>query len=376
MKVIIFKIYTGEIMKFFNRENEIKEILHILNEEPDDIYFIYGSMNSGKTTLINYIINNKLNDNYKVFYINFRTFLISEKRDFIEAIFTTKKEGILEKIMDKSEVINLITKTTKTLTGIPIPEVEFNRLFEERINDAFQYLNDILLETKKSGKIPVLIFDELQMIKEITANGQKYLLKELFQFLVSLTKEQHLCHIFCLTSDSLFAEYVYNKGELRGRAKYLLVDDFDKETSFKYMDFLAKENNIALSVEDKEKIYSYVGGKPKDIKYAVEESMFKDLTEILEMMLNDEYWNLNDFLMDMKYISPKVSIKDTIVEIKKEDIVNSLKIFKNNYEVSVDEIPKAVYVYLIKENILFLNPQKGTLKPQSFLVWNAIKKLI
>jgi AAA+ ATPase superfamily predicted ATPase len=44
--------------------------------------------------------------------------------------------------------------------------------------------------------------------------------------------------------------------------------------------------------------------------------------------------------------------------------------------VSVDEIPKAVYVYLIKENILFLNPQKGTLKPQSFLVWNAIKKLI
>ena len=363
-------------MKFFNRENEIKEILHILNKEPDDIYFIYGSMNSGKTTLINHIINNKLNDNYKVFYINFRTFLISEKRDFIEAIFTTKKEGILEKIMDKSEVINLITKTTKTLTGIPIPEVEFNRLFDERINDAFQYLNDILLETKKSGKIPVLIFDELQMIKEITANGQKYLLKELFQFLVSLTKERHLAHCLCLTSDSLFAEYVYNKGELRGRAKYLLVDDFDKETSFKYMDFLAKENNIKFSNEQKEQIYSTVGGKPKDIKYAVEESMFKDLTEILEMMLNDEYWNLNDFLMDMKYISPKVSIKDTIVEIKKEDIVNSLKIFKNNYEVSVDEIPKAVYVYLIKENILFLNPRKGTLKPQSFLVWNAIKKVI
>ena len=379
-------------MKFFNRENEIKEILHILNKEPDDIYFIYGSMNSGKTTLINHIINNKLNDNYKVFYINFRTFLISEKRDFIEAIFTTKKEGILEKIMDKSEVINLITKTTKTLTGIPIPEVEFNRLFEERINDAFQYLNDILLETKKSGKIPVLIFDvlenfvfqnlcrfapkNLQMIKEITANGQKYLLKELFQFLVSLTKERHLAHCLCLTSDSLFAEYVYNKGELRGRAKYLLVDDFDKETSFKYMDFLAKENNIALSVEDKGKIYSYVGGKPKDIKYAVEESMFKDLTEILEMMLNDEYQNLNDFLMDLEYVNLKVPIRNGIVDVKKEDIINTLKLFKDNYEISVDDIPKAAYICLVKEGILFLNPRKGTLKPQSFLVWNGIKKLI
>jgi AAA+ ATPase superfamily predicted ATPase len=376
MKVIIFKIYTGEIMKFFNRESEIKEILHILNKEPDDIYFIYGSMNSGKTTLINHIINNKLNDNYKVFYINFRTFLISEKRDFIEAIFTTKKEGILEKIMDKSEVINLITKTTKTLTGIPIPEVEFNRLFDERINDAFQYLNDILLETKKSGKIPVLIFDELQMIKEITANGQKYLLKELFQFLVSLTKERHLAHCLCLTSDSLFAEYVYNKGELRGRAKYLLVDDFDKETSFKYMDFLAKENNIKFSNEQKEQIYSTVGGKPKDIKYAVEESMFKDLNEILEMMLNDEYRNLNDFLMDLDYINLKVPIRNGIVDVKKEDIINTLKLFKDNYEISVDDIPKAAYICLVKEGILFLNPRKGTLKPQSFLVWNGIKKLI
>ena len=39
-------------MKFFNREKEINEILHILNREPDDIYFIYGSMNSGKAALI------------------------------------------------------------------------------------------------------------------------------------------------------------------------------------------------------------------------------------------------------------------------------------------------------------------------------------
>ena len=278
--------------------------------------------------------------------------------------------------MDKSEVINLITKTTKTLTGIPIPEVEFNRLFDEKINDAFQYLEDILLETKKSGKIPVLIFDELQMIKEITANGQKYLLKELFQFLVSLTKERHLAHCLCLTSDSLFAEYVYNKGELRGRAKYLLVDDFDKETSFKYMDFLAKENNIKFSNEQKEQIYSTVGGKPKDIKYAVEESMFKDLNEILEMMLNDEYRNLNDFLMDLDYINLKVPIRNGIVDVKKEDIINTLKLFKDNYEISVDDIPKAAYICLVKEGILFLNPRKGTLKPQSFLVWNGIKKLI
>jgi len=151
-------------MKFFNREKEINEILHILNREPDDIYFIYGPLNSGKSTLIKHIIENKLTDEYKVFYINFRTYLISEKREFIGAIFTTKKDELFEKIKDSSEVLKLITKGTKILTGIPIPEIEFDRLFEEKINDAFQYLNSLLLEVKKSGKQPVLIFDELHRI--------------------------------------------------------------------------------------------------------------------------------------------------------------------------------------------------------------------
>jgi len=169
-------------------------------------------MNSGKTTLIKHIIENKLSDDYKVFYINFRTYLISEKREFIEAIFTTKKNDLFEKIRDMSEVLNLVTKGAKILTGIPVPEVEFDKLFEEEINDAFQYLNSLLLANKKSGKKPILIFDELQMIKDVVLNGQKHLLKELFQFLVSLTKEQHLCHVFCL-----FIEYVYNTGELKDR---------------------------------------------------------------------------------------------------------------------------------------------------------------
>jgi len=273
-----------------------------------------------------------------------------------------------EKIKDKSEVLNLITKGAKILTGIPIPEIEFDKLFEEKINDAFQYLNSLLLEVKKSGKQPILIFDELQMIKDVVLNGQKYLLKELFQFLVSLTKEQHLCHVFCLSSDSLFIEYVYNTGELEGRAKYLLVDDFDKEIALKFMDFLAVENNINLTNEDKDLIYSYVGGKAKakDIKYVVEESKFKDLREILEELLGDEVQKLKYFLEDVEEEDKEFYNK----------IIEALKIFKKNYEIEDIKISKKIRIFLIKENILFLNPQKGILKPQSFLIWNAIKRLL
>ncbi|AEH07267.1 ATP-binding protein [Methanothermococcus okinawensis] len=355
-------------MKFFNREKEINEILHILEGEPNLIYFIYGSINSGKTTLINHIINNELNDNYKVFYINFRTYLVSEKRDFIEAIFTTKKEGILEKIKNKSEVINLITKTTKTLTGVPIPEVEFNKLFEERINDAFQYLNDVFLETKKSGKTPILILDELQMIKDVTTNGQKYLLKELFQFLVSLTKEQHLCHVFCLTSDSLFAEYVYNTGELEDRADYILVDDFDKETALRFMDFLAKENRVSLSNRDKEKIYSYVGGKPILIYKVINDMRYKKLEDILNEMLKIEMSKLKKLL---------IRIKNGKYEgIKYNDVINALFLFKKEYITNEYNIDEDIKEFLIRKNILFLNPIEELIKPQSYLVWNAIKRVV
>ena len=354
-------------MEFFNRDKEINSILSLLEDEPDLIYFIYGPLNSGKTTLIKHIIENKLTDDYKVFYINFRTYLISEKREFIEAIFTTKKDNLFEKIKDKSEVLNLITKGAKILTGIPIPEIEFDKLFEEKINDAFQYLNDILLKVKENGKKPILILDEIQMIKDVVLNGQKYLLKELFQFLVSLTKEQHLCHVFCLSSDSLFIEYIYNTGELKDRADYILVDDFDKKTALRFIDFLSKNIlNKKLSKDDKELIYSYVGGKPILIVKVIKKLRYNGLEEILDELLRDEIQKLKYFLEDVEEENKEFYNK----------VVDALRLFKEAYEVEDIKINKKIREFLVKKNILFLNPQKGILKPQSYLIWNAIKRTL
>uniref|UniRef100_UPI0001754765 Uncharacterized ATP-binding protein MJ1010 n=1 Tax=Methanocaldococcus jannaschii (strain ATCC 43067 / DSM 2661 / JAL-1 / JCM 10045 / NBRC 100440) TaxID=243232 RepID=UPI0001754765 len=100
------------------------------------------------------------------------------------------------------------------------------------------------------------------------------------------------------------------------------------------------------------------------------------LKDVLNILLMDEISKLKDFLSNLDYIKPKVNIEEEIIEIRKEDIINALKLFKGKYEIEVDKIPKAVYVYLVKKNILFLYPQRGTLKPQSFLVWNAIKRVL
>ncbi|MDK2988168.1 MAG: uncharacterized protein PWQ47_1306 [Methanothermococcus sp.] len=100
------------------------------------------------------------------------------------------------------------------------------------------------------------------------------------------------------------------------------------------------------------------------------------ILEVLGFLLNDEIQKLDAKFEIMDYLKPKVKIGENIVEIEKEDILKSLSLFKDKYTISKKEIPTLVYIYLIKENILFLNPQEGTLKPQSFLIWNAIKKVV
>ena len=360
-------------MRFFNREKEINEILRILNREPDDIYFIYGPLNSGKTTLINHIINNELkksNKKYAIFYVNFREYDISSMDNFVEALFEIDENSKEKKI---KSYIESFTKSVNDIInlyyGIKVPEPILNKLFGEKEKGGlvFKFIRDLFMSLHKKGVQPVFILDELQMIKDIVMNGGKPLLKSLFQFLVSLTKERHIAHVFCLSSDSLFIEYVYNAGELEGRAKYLLVDDFDKQTALKFMDFLAVENNINLTNEDKELIYFYVGGKVKDIKYVVEESKFKDLREVLDFMLKDEVSKLRKLLVKIK--------TKKIEEVEYENVVRALKLFKDNYEINEYLVDENTKEFLIKRNILFLNPVEEILKPQSFLVWNAIKRV-
>jgi AAA+ ATPase superfamily predicted ATPase len=154
---------------------------------------------------------------------------------------------------------------------------------------------------------------------------------------------------------------------LDGRAKYLLVDDFDKETALRFMDFLAKEIlNKRLSDEDKKLIYNYVGGKPLYIYNIIDEMRYKDLKEILNYMLKDAVQKLKYFLED---------VRENDEELYKE-VVDALKLFKNSYEIEDTAINKKIREFLVKRNILFLNPIEGILKPQSYLVWNAIKKLL
>ena len=73
-------------IEFHDREKETKAIRAILDAEPSLITFIYGPINSGKTTLISHLIE-ELPEEYAPFYVNLRGRFITDYEDLLNGLF-------------------------------------------------------------------------------------------------------------------------------------------------------------------------------------------------------------------------------------------------------------------------------------------------
>ena len=287
-------------MKFFNREKEIREILNLIETEPKLINFIYGPINSGKTALINEIVENKLNKNkYQVFFISLRGRFIEDYKSFIKVLFEIRKDNFFSKLKSilKEFIYSLPSLVDKEtikkishgiLSGIPIDKKLLRSFMENKdVEDVFVFLEGYFQRIRREGKVPVIILDELQVIGDLKVNG--LLIYKLFNFFIHLTKEKHLAHVFCISSDSLFIERVYNEGKLEGRARYVLVDDFEKKKALEFIDFYSKHVlKKVLDKKEKEKIYKVVGGKPIYLISVIDELRIKPLEEILNTFFQEE----------------------------------------------------------------------------------------
>jgi len=348
---------------FHDREREIKEIQAILDAEPSLITFVYGPINSGKTALIHHLIE-QLPEEYTVFYINLRTKFLSSYDDFIESLFEMEMETDGAKRKRKETLAELVSSATK-VAGIPINKEFMDYVFKDnKPKNAFSYIIKLFEEVKATGKQPVLILDELQKIGDVNVNGS--LIYELFNFFIDLTKELHLCHVFAVSSDSLFIEQVYSEAMLQGRSRHLLVDDFNEVTT---MDFLDSYN---FSDKEKTVAWEYCGGNPI---YLVELVNCENREEKVKEMLVLRTGEINQRIKVLKIVNKKILFEDEEIELKYENLTRILNEFSDEesyaYEIITPEI-----TYLARENILFVDSVRRTIKPQSRMNLLAIRELI
>jgi len=338
---------------FHNREQEIKEVMDILSVKPRLITFVYGPINSGKTTLINHLIG-QLPEEYVPFYVNLRGRFITDYEDFLNVLFEIDEGGVIDNV---GEYAQSIIKDLKILGGIPMPLNLFEQIFEkkDKSKDMFKYIERFFAEMSKK-RVPVLIIDELQVIGDLKIDG--LLIYKLFNFFVRLTKELHLAHVFVVTSDSLFLEQVYSEAMLEGRCRYLLVDDFDRETTLRFM------SEHGLSDRERETAWDYCGGKPVCLIELVNTKLSGgDVVTKAERMLEEVVSRIIFLLARNKE--------------KKSDIVDMLSIVASDCGVKYsDSINLDLMSFLVKQNILFLDPIRRTIKPQSQLNLLAIREVI
>ncbi|RLI87085.1 MAG: ATP-binding protein [Archaeoglobales archaeon] len=341
---------------------EIEEFMRILNSRPDLITFVYGPINSGKTELISYLIKT-LSKDFRVFYINLRGIYVERSEDFLKVLFDVRGRSVKECIRFALQLLpsEVITPKGK----IPIPKSMLKQIFKEReLENVFVYLETFLTEICKK-KVPVLIVDELQVIGDLKVD--ELLIYKLFNLFIRLTKELHCCHVFAVTSDSLFIERVYSEAMLQGRCRYLLVDDFDFKTT---EGFLKK---YGFNKEEIELVWENFGGKPV---YLVEAIKNKNrLKDFCKEMLNLRTNEIKQRLKILKELGYEVVIGSKRYEVDYEKVVSALRDVAKD-EVLGDTIDEIAKRFLVRENILFFDLLKTILRSQSKLDLLAVRRIL
>jgi AAA+ ATPase superfamily predicted ATPase len=151
-------------------------------------------------------------------------------------------------------------------------------------------------------------------------------------------------------------ERIYNEAMLQGRADYLLIDDFDFETT---KDFLER---YGFKEEEINTVWMHFGGKPVYLIKALENR--ENLNEFCETMVEIRYGQILDSLYELKRERRELF----------KSVLNLLETIEESGKKYV-ELDDAIR-WCVDRNILFVNPIKRVVKPQSKLDFLAIRRAL
>ncbi len=214
--------------KFVGREEEIAMLNKILNMAPEKIICMYGKNNCGKTTFIKEFMkrNEKV---YTFYYLDFRK----------------------NYIIDEWQFLNMLLKTF-----YKDKKINFDK--EKNISIVFDNVLDLISNKLKKVKNPVIIFDEWQNLNQLYY-ANKLFVDKFINYLINLTKHEHLAHVILITSDTKLIEKTFLEYDLDSRLLFFEIRELSKEESLKLIESYL--NNLNLDYKPTQ-IYKYTGGNP------------------------------------------------------------------------------------------------------------------
>jgi uncharacterized protein len=263
---------------FYGREDEMEHLQRWLEGEPNALLFIFGPKSSGKSTLMAQVLEQLDPKRFIVNYLDLRGVLLYDFNSFLHTFFqksgADKARGLIEGI-----TIN---------TGFFSISIDEEDLLKK---NPFKVMETQLEKAREKGKIPVLVLDEIQMLKSIYFNGERHLIDELLNLFIRLTKVRHLAHVILLTSDSFFIEEIYNNAKLKKTMELILVEHLPYET---VRTWLAGEG---FTEEDITFVWEKLGGCAWEIRQLAQKvQQGIPLPQAVQHFLDDERAKLAEFL--------------------------------------------------------------------------------
>jgi len=357
--------YFREI-PLINRKKEIKFYKDYFCEVPQKILWVYGPKSTGKTTLIEYVIENELFEDFKLLksskynikYINFRRKLIGDYKMFLNSIIKPINEEVGT---EPSLQFNL---------GVFRLSPKLYAKSQNKEEDIF----DILLEQfRQSKKRNILVIDEIQALQDIYINEGRLLLNEFLNFCVSLTKETHLSHVVILSSNTIFINEIYDNAKLKETSEFYKIDHL----SFSEVEFWLKggyDNTHTFNDDQIKLIWEYLGGSISRIQKLLTNFCELKMFDTLEEYLENEA-KLADSEISAHFRAKRKQRKDNLIEdkfmeIAKEIVANSYATLKK--DVLFDEMLD----YFCQKEVLFFEPLDKKVYPNSRIYIKGMQRLI
>jgi len=344
---------------FINRNKDMSFLKEWISRRPGQILFLFGPKSSGKTTLLYRFFNNSIEmQHYEVKFINLRKILIANYKDFLRIFFGH----------DESKEKSDLKETKEYNLKIFKLKVEALKGLKQKKLDPFAIMEKELEKIVQKGRIPIIVVDELQALENIYMNGQKELLKELFNFFVSITKESHLAHVIISSSDGFFIERIYSDSRLSKTSQFREIDYLPKADIEYWLNNLKKESNLdlILTKEQIECIWNYFGGSVWEVRH------FLTLLDIISENNHVKTQDIeNEALKEIKAAKvrfteyPSLYFHDDLFLIIEETLKSKDYIVLEDFTKKFDR--KKVHEELgnlVSHNIFSYNPTTGEYKPQ------------